>query len=145
MYALRTYFLSTLEQVTNYKLQVATCKLQVASCKLQVALVPGMYSMYLYCVLLFCNSSWTKYRRAGQEENFTKLFSLLFEQDTLGFFLTCFGETEPPIFVPLRIQPVRSFAWARSLSRTSPDPILPPKHPKALSGTTRLPDLLVKA
>jgi hypothetical protein len=53
MYALRTYFLSTLEQVTNYKLQVATCKLQVASCKLQVALVPGMY---MQCVSLLCTS-----------------------------------------------------------------------------------------
>jgi hypothetical protein len=45
----------------------------------------------------------------GQEEkNFTKFFSLLFEQDTPGFSLRCFGETEPPIFVPLHIRPVRS-------------------------------------
>ena len=41
-------------------------------------------------------------------KNFTKFFSLLFEQDTPAFFLRCFGETEPPIFVPLRIRPVRS-------------------------------------
>jgi hypothetical protein len=46
---------------------------------------------------------------AGEEENILlSLFSLLFEQDTPGFFLRSFGETEPPNFVPLRIQPLRS-------------------------------------
>jgi hypothetical protein len=43
-----------------------------------------------------------------KRKNFTKSFSLLFEQDTPGFFLRSFGETDPPDFVPLRIWPVRS-------------------------------------
>jgi hypothetical protein len=46
--------------------------------------------------------------RDKKRKNFTKFFSLLFEQDTPGFFLRCFGEAEPPIFVPLHIRPVRS-------------------------------------
>jgi hypothetical protein len=56
---------------------------------------------------------WQRKGRGGPEAGtrgnfFTKSFSLLFEQDTPVFFLRSFGETEPPNFVPLRIQPVRS-------------------------------------
>ena len=35
----------------------------------------------------------------GQEKNLLSLFALLLEQDTLGFFLIFFGETEPPNFL----------------------------------------------
>ena len=35
----------------------------------------------------------------GQEKNLLSLFALLLEQDTFGFFLIFFGETEPPNFL----------------------------------------------
>jgi hypothetical protein len=35
----------------------------------------------------------------GQEKNLLSLFALLLEQDTSGFLLIFFGETEPPNFL----------------------------------------------
>ena len=35
----------------------------------------------------------------GQEKKLLSLFALILEQDTLGFFLIFFGETEPPNFL----------------------------------------------
>ena len=48
MYALRTYFLSTLEQVTSYKLLLASCKLQVASYKWHLCQVCTVYIFTVY-------------------------------------------------------------------------------------------------
>jgi hypothetical protein len=36
---------------------------------------------------------------AGRKNNLLSLFALLLEQDTSGFFLIFFGETEPPNFL----------------------------------------------
>jgi hypothetical protein len=36
--------------------------------------------------------------REDRKKNLLSLFALLLEQDTLGFFLIFFGETEPPNF-----------------------------------------------